>query len=111
MEWTRIAGLTPCPTYHLLILDGLVPTAYPRPCGLRRSKPERSLCLHALSSFQRTSLTRRSPAWAKAVGFRTPVPLVRQRSPPTTTGRLQANLSRLLESSHSVNPLSRASAA
>jgi hypothetical protein len=52
----------PCPTHHLLILDGLIPAARLCPYGLRHSKPGRSLCLHALSSFQRTSLTRRSPA-------------------------------------------------
>ena len=67
MEWTRIAELTPCPTHHLLILDGLIPAARLCPYGLRPSKPERSLCLHALSSFQRTSVAHRNPVrwrWA-----------------------------------------------
>ena len=93
MEWTRIAELTPCPTHHLLILDGLIPAARLCPYGLRPSKPERSLCLHALSSFQRTS----------------GVPDARSTRPAalplTTTGRLQANLPRLREGSQSVNPL------
>ena len=94
MEWTRIAELTPCPTHHLLILDGLIPAARLCPYGLRPSKPERSLCLHALSSFQRTS---RVPDARSA----RPAAL-----PPTTTGRLQANLPRLREGSQSVNPSS-----
>src|SRR4029079_15039093 len=46
---------------------------------------ERSLCLHALSSFQRTSEAR------------TPVPPARRRDPSPGHGRRQANRTRLLE--------------